>query len=161
MRLACHLSLPRTFIIRTLIAFATTLGSSGLCAQAQSATSTLVEGYEVHHTVFNSRFLSPEIATIYDIVRGKDKAVANIAVTENGAGAGSLGLPVIVKGVAKNLMQQPTKLNFQEIQEGDATYYIADFEFDDKEILHFYIDVRLPGQAVANKIEFTKKLYHD
>jgi len=130
-------------------------------AQTTSSVSTKVGDYIIHHTVFNSSFLSPEIATIYELTRGADKAIVNVAVTKAGVGGNSLGLPAEVEGAARNLMQQSTELNFREVQEQSATYYIAPFEFDDQEIMHFYIDVQIPGEKYKKEIEFTKKLYHD
>lgn len=133
-------------------------------AQPQSPTFTMAGEYKIHHTVFNSSFLEPEIAAIYGITRGKDKAVINVAVTKIAGSDGpsnSLGLPVQVSGVARNLMQQSTQLAFQQVQEQNATYYIADFEFDDQEIMHFYLDVTLPEESGPKEIEFTKKLYQD
>lgn len=130
-------------------------------AQDMAATSTRVGDYIVHHSVFNSSFLTPEIAGIYGLTRGADKAIVNVAVTDANAGASSFGLPVQVSGMARNLMQQQTKLVFQTIEEADATYYIALFEFDDQEIMHFDIDVTLPGAARAKEINFTKKMYED
>lgn len=133
------------------------------CALAQGAspTSTTAGDYIIHHSVFNSSFLSPEIAVIYDLTRGSDKAIVNVAVTKKRLEGDSLGLATGVKGVARNLMQQSTELNFREVQEQNATYYVAPFEFDDQEIMHFYIDVQIPGEAYPKKIEFTKKLYQD
>ena len=130
-------------------------------AQAVSSTSTETGDYVIHHTVFNSSFLSPEIATIYGLTRGKDKAVVNVAVTRSDAGGNSRGLAAQVTGIARNLMQQSTKLTFSTVEEQDATYYIAPFEFDDQEIMHFYIDIHIPGEKYPKEIEFTKKLYHD
>lgn len=130
-------------------------------AQAASPLYTEVGEYSIHHTVFNSSFLSPEIANIYDLTRGKDKAIVNVAVTKTAAGGNSLGLPVQVAGLARNLMQQQTSLTFITIKEQGATYYIAPFEFDDQEIMHFDLEVSIPGEKYPKEIRFTKKLYHD
>lgn len=130
-------------------------------AIAQVETETRAGDYLIYHTVFNSSFISPEIAEIYQLTRGSDKAIANVAVTEADAGGMSRGLPAQITGVARNLMQQEISLEFIEVKEQDAVYYIAPFEFDDQEIMHFYIDVVLPGESRARKIEITKKLYHD
>ena len=36
--------------------------------------------YDVHYNVLNSTFISPEVAKAYGIVRGKNRALINIAV---------------------------------------------------------------------------------
>ena len=128
---------------------------------AQASTETQVGDYTIHHTVFNSSFISPQIAKVYELIRGPNKAIVNIAVTRDSESGQSLGLPVNMQGFARNLMQQETALEFIEIAEGDATYYLAPFEFHDQELLHFYINVRLPGESSANELHFSKVLYHD
>ena len=130
-------------------------------AQAASALSTKAGDYIIHHSVFNSSFLSPGVAAIHGLTRGPDRAIVNVAVTQAGAGGDGFGLPAEVEGVARNLMQQSTGLTFSRVQEQNAVYYIAPFEFDDQEIMHFYIDVQIPGEKFPKEIAFTKKLYHD
>ena len=130
-------------------------------AQFDTATSTKAGDYIIHHSVFNSSFLAAEIAAVYGLTRGADKAIINVAVTRADAGGEGRGLPADISGEARNLMQQQTKLIFTEIKEQDATYYIAPFEFDDEEILHFYISANIPGLIYPKEISFTKKLYHD
>jgi len=127
--------------------------------------STQAGDYTIYHTVFNSSFLTPEVASAYGFTRGTDKALVNVAVTSSSAGGLSRGLPAVVSGTARNLMQQQTPLKFQTIEEQDATYYLAPFEFDDQEIMHFYIDVEIPARegqrAQTKRIEFTQKMYED
>jgi len=128
----------------------------------QPAVSPITSGdYLIHFSTFNSSFLTPEVASAYGLVRGADRAIVNIAVTKEQQEDDIYGLPAQVSGVARNLMQQQTQLPFIEIQEQNAIYYIAPFEFDDEEVLHFDIDVVLPGQTRPTSVRFSKKLYED
>jgi len=134
-------------------------------AQNQENYSTVVGDYEIHHVVFNSSFLTPDIARIYGFTRGKDKALVNVAVTHIGDGGNSRGIEIEVKGEARNLLQQQTHLDFQPIKEKEAIYYLAPFNFDDEEIMHFFLEVLIPSQngnrPISKRIRFTKKMYEN
>ena len=117
--------------------------------------------YTVHYSVFNSSFLPQEAATGYGFVRAGDRAIINIAVTEKDAGGLSKGLPVELKASFTNLLQQEAELDFVEVDEGDATYYLAEFAFSDQEVLNFSVHVLLPDERYSNTVTFSKTLYHD
>ncbi len=95
------------------------------------------------------------------MVRGKDRALVNISVTKTENGATSLGLPAQVSGVRRNLMQQKQTLKFIEVSEGDATYYLAPFVFNNEELLHFDIELSVEGAAQPLKLTFNRTLYAD
>lgn len=66
--------------------------------------------YKVYFSVFNSSFITPAIAQTYNITRGKDRAIINIAIIESSTSGDTVGLPAVVKGEVANLMQQQRKL---------------------------------------------------
>lgn len=123
-------------------------------------TSKQFGSYTLHYNVFNSSNIPPQVAAAYNLVRGEDRALVNISVTKTEDGKTSLGLPVVVKGVTRNLMQQQQNLKFIEIQEGDATYYLAPFVFNNEELLHFDIHVVI-GTERPLKVSFNRTLYAD
>ena len=116
--------------------------------------------YTVHYNVFNSTSIPPQVAEAYKLVRGKDRALVNISVTKTEGGKTSLGLPVVVNGVTRNLIQQQQNLKFIKISEGDATYYLAPFVFNNEEVLHFDIQVVI-GAERPLKVSFNRTLYVD
>jgi hypothetical protein len=138
-----------------------------LTAQAQIdqpkeiATQQQFGVYTVHYNVFNSTDIPANVAEAYKLVRGKDRALVNISVTKTENGATSLGLPAQVSGVRRNLMQQKQTLKFIEVSEGDATYYLAPFVFNNEELLHFDIELNVEGAARPLKITFNRTLYAD
>lgn len=138
-----------------------------LTAQAQIdqpkeiATQQQFGIYTVHYNVFNSTDIPANVAEAYKLVRGKDRALVNISVTKTENGATSLGLPAQVSGVRRNLMQQKQTLKFIEVSEGDATYYLAPFVFNNEELLHFDIELNVDGAARPLKITFNRTLYAD
>lgn len=115
--------------------------------------------YTVHYNVFNSTDIPAKVAEAYKLVRGRDRALVNISLTKTENGSTSLGLPAIVSGASKNLMQQKQALKFIEIQEGDATYYLAPFAFNNEEILHFDIQVNADENSKPMIFTFNRTLY--
>jgi len=115
--------------------------------------------YTVHYNVFNSTDIPAKVAEVYKLVRGKDRALVNINLTKTENGSTSLGLPAVVSGASKNLMQQKQALKFIEIKEGDATYYIAPLVFTNEEVLHFDIQVGADANAKPMTFTFNRTLY--
>lgn len=115
--------------------------------------------YTVHYNVFSSTDIPAKVAEAYKLVRGKDRALVNISLTKTENGSTSLGLPAVVSGASKNLMQQKQALKFIEINEGDATYYLAPFVFNNEEVLHFDIQVSTDANAKPMAFTFNRTLY--
>ncbi len=132
------------------------LGAS--CALAESQT---FGGYTVHYIAVNSTFLAPAIAAQYKIVRSKRHAFLNIAVLRNNAGGSTTPVTAKLSGGLSNLMQQSSKIAFNEIHEGDAIYYIGEFDFSNAETLRFKIDVQPEGTGSSHTLEWTTQLYSD
>ncbi len=58
-------------------------------------------------------------------------------------------------------MQQKFKLEFIEIKEPTATYYLAPIRFNNEEILHIDISVESLDKTDSGSFTITKKLYQD
>ncbi|OOE38955.1 DUF4426 domain-containing protein [Salinivibrio kushneri] len=104
---------------------------------------------EVHYNTLSTTFLTPEIAQQYDITRSGYRGLVNIAVLDTM----QLGKPAIaaeVTGQVKNLVGNSRDLDFTEIREGDAIYYIATFAADDEETYRFHIDLNAEGNRNAS-----------
>jgi Domain of unknown function (DUF4426) len=128
---------------------------------AQTDVQQQFGNYNVNYSVFNSNFIDPEIAALHHITRGDNIALVNIAVTRANAGAESLGLPIQIDGRVQNLLMQSRPLEFSEIHEGQAYYYLASFRIDNEDPQHFFINVTPPGARTALAITFTRTLYTD
>lgn len=133
-----------------------------LCTLHSASAQENVErfgAYKVHYSVFNSTFLQPEIAQAYNLVRARDQVLVNISVNKTQEGTTSLGLPVEISGFASNLMQQRQTLDFVEIAEGDATYYIAPLEHTNEETYNFTISVDPEGETGPFELTLSRTLY--
>jgi hypothetical protein len=113
--------------------------------------------FELHYSIVNTTFLDPQIAANYGITRGKKRAIINLAVRENVAG-GSAVRSMLLQGRTWDLIQNQT-LEFREIREGEAIYYIAEFTFIDEEWRFFEVDFRPAGAEQTYTLELKHQLY--
>ncbi|NIB39389.1 DUF4426 domain-containing protein [Pseudomaricurvus alkylphenolicus] len=146
-------------IYRAGLALLLLLASSLL--QASNKPYTTFGDHKVLHTVFNSSFIQPNIASAYNLTRGKDRALINVALIRSTESGNSNGLPAKVTGTVANLMQQQRSLEFIEIHEQNAVYYLAPLRFTNEEVLHFNLEVTPKGQGKSYTVKFSKKLYVD
>ena len=70
---------------------------------------------------------------------------------------GSGGEKVAVEGRFLNLLGQSTALEFREIEDDAAVYYLAAFDFQNAEVLRFEIAVALPHGVET--LRFQQPLY--
>lgn len=117
--------------------------------------------YEVHYSAFNSRFVTPEIAERYKFERSGNYGIVNIAIRNVKDSDSGKAVTGQVKGSRRNLLSQKSGLEFQEIQETDAIYYLAGFRFSGEELLKFSIDVTPNGSAHTETIQFEQKFYQE
>ena len=122
-------------------------------------TSQKFGAYTIHYNVFNSKDIPPEVASIYKLTRSRDIALVNISLTKTENDKTTLGIPAKVSVKAVNLMQQSKPLEFIEIKEPDATYYIASFRHTNEEDIRFEVSVIPEGESKPLTVNFTRKLF--
>ncbi|WP_068824930.1 DUF4426 domain-containing protein [Pseudomonas sp. BMS12] len=110
---------------------------------------------DVHYSVFNSSFLQPDIAAAAGLTRSKTVGVLNIAALKGGKGQ-----PAKVSGTLKNLLGQTSELQFKQVLESGAVYYLAEFPLREREILTFSIQVQL-GDAAPHTLTFNQEVFPD
>lgn len=110
---------------------------------------------DVHYSAFNSGFLQPEVAAAVGLIRSKNQGVVNVALLQ--AGKASAGQ---VTGEVKNLLGQISPLTFKQVQEGTAIYYLAQFPFEQQEMLRFTLNVK-GADGAPHSIEFSQEFYPD
>lgn len=114
--------------------------------------------YRVYYSAFNSSFVSPEVAAAYDIVRGRDRGLVNIAVMPAGVIGGR---PAEINGHVSNIFAQRQELAFFEVREGDAVYYLAPFNFENEDSLTFNITVKPNPDMPSYALSFQRTFYRD
>ena len=133
-----------------------TLAACNGAALAQQ--SEMFGPYELHYSVVNTTFLEPKVASTYGIVRGKKRAILTLAVREIFADGTGETRATLLQGRTWDLIQNQS-LEFQEIREGEAVYYIADFKFINEEWRFFEVDFRPEGADQTYTFKFKHQLY--
>ncbi|WP_095081536.1 DUF4426 domain-containing protein [Pseudomonas sp. Irchel s3h17] len=106
----------------------------------------------VHYNTFNSTYLTPDIAKGAELIRSKNQGVINVSVIKDGK-------PMLasVTGTVKDLTSQSVTLNFKQITEQGAVYYIAQYPVDQQETRTF--DIKVQTGDKINTINFNQELF--
>lgn len=106
----------------------------------------------VHYNTFNSTYLQPDIAKAAELIRSKNQGVINVSVIKDGK-------PVIasVTGTVKDLTSNSVPLNFRQVTEQGAIYYIAQYPVPQQETRTFEIKVQ-NGDKI-NTLNFNQELF--
>ncbi|GLX81516.1 DUF4426 domain-containing protein [Thalassotalea eurytherma] len=144
-----------THLIKSLLALSAVLL---LSAPVQAEQKQVMGDIDVHYIALNSTLIPAKVATNYGITRSKINALINISVLDNttpNKPAKSVG----ISGVAKNLLGHKKDLEFIEVVEGDAIYYLAQLRFTNEE--QFTFTITLLDQGKEHTLTFKQKLYAD
>lgn len=128
-------------------------------AAVASADEQTFGDYTIHYIAVNSTFLTPQIAAQYGIVRGERRAFLNISVLKNEADGSTTPVTAVLSGGKRNLLQQASDIPFKEVREGEAIYYIGQFDFSNAEFLRFVVEVQPEGLGPRHAIEWSTQLY--
>ena len=116
--------------------------------------------YQVHYSVFNTSFISPEIAKHYNIVRSKNSAMMNIAVLKKQGDGSYKNVTALVTGEHNDLVRKEP-LSFTQVREEHAIYYLSTFTIHHNIDVYFTVNVQPDPNLPAFKLQLTKRLYRD
>ncbi|MGK0500665.1 MAG: hypothetical protein ACJAYG_002318 [Oceanicoccus sp.] len=125
---------------------------------AQAESTKTFGDYDVHYNVLNATFISSEVAKAYGIVRGKNRALINVAVRERLPKGQTKAVKANITGSSSDLIHSAA-LEFQEIVEQQAVYYIAELKFNNKELRTFTINIQADPAVAPYTLKFSKTLY--
>ena len=117
-----------------------------------------MDDINVHYIALGSTFLTPEIAKAYGIERSRYKGLVNISVLDN-TQDGNPSKTVTINGKARNDVGQIKSLDFTEVKEGDAVYYLAQVSYTNKETIYF--DINITDKGKQHNLKFSQKFYVD
>lgn len=146
---------PSNKLINPLFLFV--LFFAGLCAHAESSKE--FGDYVVHYNAFRSDTISPEVAKQYGLPRANNRIIINIAVLKKVMNTTGKPTAARVTGHASNLTGQLKKLEFKEIREGNAIYYLAETKISDGEFLKFDLKIVPEGETRAARLKFDKRFF--
>jgi hypothetical protein len=126
-----------------------------LSSFAQAENSKEYAEHIVYVNAFPIDSLPAEMTKQYGLKRSKNFALVNVSVMEKGTGS-PVGVRSKVTGTLKNLMGQSRSLEFREIKEGQAIYYIAQIGVPSRETVNFFIEIRPESNKEKYEIKFSK-----
>lgn len=112
----------------------------------------------VHYMAIGSTFFTPSIAKAYGITRSRYNGLINISVLDNNQ-EGNPAKSVSIIGKAKNNLGQTKVVEFTEITEGDAIYYLAQVNYRNEETLHF--ELTITDGKEKQQLKFSQTFYVD
>lgn len=112
----------------------------------------------VHYIAIGSTFLTPTIAKTYGIERSRYNGLVNISVLDANL-KGNPAKTVLISGTAKNNIGQSKTLDFKEVKEGSAIYYLAQLHYSNEETFHFAI--KIDDGNGQKTLKFDQKFYVD
>lgn len=114
--------------------------------------------FDVHYVAASTAMLTPAIAKIYKIQRSKSKGLVTIAIRNTVQDKAIEGL---VRGSVKNPIGQLQALSFAKITDGDAIYYLATYNFADKQFMNFDVLVSPMGVQDTYTLNFRQQFFID
>jgi hypothetical protein len=135
------------------------LALSLLSLNAYAENSKEFGDYVIHYNAFRSDTISPEVAKQHGLARANNRVLINVSILKkvmNTTGKPTNGK---VTGHASNLTGQLKQLEFKEITEGNAIYYIAETKVSDGEFLKFDIKVIPEGEKRPARLHFDKRFF--
>ena len=131
----------------------------GISASASAENSRVFGDYVVHYNAFRSDTLSPEIAKAYELTRRNNRIIVNITVLKKVMGTTGKPVSATIAGNASNLTGQLKTLEFREIKEDTAIYYIAELKVSDGEFLKFKLNITPEGEEGPARLQFSKRFF--
>lgn len=125
-----------------------------LVGNAHAEQKQVLGNWEVHYIALNSTFITPTIAQEYAIVRSKYNGLINISVLDKQSKDAQ---SVVLNGFARNLLGVTKQLNFKQVTEGEAIYYLAVLPFSDQENYRF--EINISDGLEQRTLKFQHKFY--
>jgi hypothetical protein len=112
--------------------------------------------YDIHYNAFNTMMVPPEVAQSYGFTRARNRALLNISVLDSST---KKALPAVVTGTRTNIIGQLLPLEFVQIKEQNAIYYIAQLRFTEEEMWRFELQIQPELNADAIPLKFSQTFY--
>lgn len=110
------------------------------------------QGYEIHYTTFSSLLIPQEVAAQHQISRAKNRIVTNISILKDGEPQ-----KAIIRGRNSNLLNQLYDMEFLEVTESSAIYYLSNQLIDERDTLRFDIDIQLDEGVEPYNLKFIRQ----
>ena len=132
-------------------------------AEIRANESLRIGNYEVHYSAFSSTFIEPTIAAAFQLERNQRTGIINIAIRDvQGTGQETLvgrAATGRIAGHVSNLLGQKSALDFKEVKDGEAIYYLANFTYNNDERLTFDLNIWPGKNERPGSIRFNQQFF--
>lgn len=111
--------------------------------------------YVVYYSALSTDLLTPDVARSYGFVRSSHRGLVNIAIRR-----ADKAVTGVVSGSAVNLSGQRVPVDFREVKDGDAIYYLGTFPISGSDTVRFELTVA-PSGDIAHKLTFSRDYVTD
>lgn len=144
-------AMPLAWLLATVIVLAS--------GPAHAQLSERFGPYELHYSVVNSTFIEPAVAAQYGLTRGKRRALVNLSLREHRDDGTTVARAMDIEGSSRDLTARRIGLDFVEVREGPAIYYIAEFRFINREYRFFDVAFTPAGAEQGYEFSFKQQMY--
>lgn len=130
-------------------------------AEPETSTSRDFGDYIIYFNAIRTDQLTPEVASQYNIVRSRNRALLNVSMVRKVEGSAGVPVPGSVSAQAVNLNGQLKNLSVRQITEGEAVYYIGDVAVSSGETLVFTVDATPINETSRFSVRFVREFYAD
>ncbi|MEE4278922.1 MAG: DUF4426 domain-containing protein [Halieaceae bacterium] len=130
-----------------------------LATTAQAQQSERFGPYELHYSTVNTTFIEPAVAAEYGITRGERRAIINLSLREHLDDGSTVARTMDLEGITRDLTAKRIPLDFIEVREGPAIYYIAEFKFINREYRFFDVEFGASGDEQRYEFSFKRQMY--
>ncbi|MFT5209360.1 MAG: hypothetical protein ACI9CE_001082 [Flavobacterium sp.] len=110
--------------------------------------------YQIHYTAFSSMLIPADVAKAHNIVRSRRRIVTNISVRK----ADSV-VAAKLEGRSTNLFGQIFNMEFDEVIETGAIYYLSNQLIDERDTLNFEIVISPDDSESAYNLKFKRQYF--
>ena len=141
----------------TIAALAAALLLLLLCIPRAAAAgqSERFGNYVVYYSALSTDMLTPQVARAQGLVRSSHEGLLNIAIKRGAADGEGSAVTGTVRGSAVNLSGQRVPIEFHEVKEAGAIYYLGTFPISGSDTMRFELLVAPQGD-VAHRLSFSR-----
>jgi hypothetical protein len=127
---------------------------------AAAGQSERFGNYVVYYSALSTDMLTPDVARAYGLVRSSHQGLLNIAIKRGAADGEGSAVTGTVRGSAVNLSGQRVPVEFHEVKDGEAIYYLGTFPVSGSDTMRFELTVAPQGDA-AHRLSFSREYVVD
>lgn len=124
------------------------------CVSTAHAEPVEWQGYMIYYSTFRSTLIPAEVAEAHGIVRSDGRIVTNITIRKDDS-----PIRARVEGTVTNLLNQLFSLEFEEVSEQEAIYYLASQIVDETDTLRYRIEIQPEDSEESYTLQFTREYY--